>query len=126
MVKTTEIWHFNDLASIGCVNITALRCVHLETEVGSAPMVIVEVVREDPFEVARVENDHVVHAIAADTTYDPLHVWILPRAAWLSIPKIGARKLETDFSGSFSLRSAVILQLRKFGPLTDALKKVSR
>ena len=40
---------------------------------------------------------------------------------YLSIPKIGARILATDFSGSFSLRSAVILQPRNFGPLLDVL-----
>ena len=34
-------------------------------------MVIVEVDREDPFQVALVENDHVVQAIAPDTTDDP-------------------------------------------------------
>lgn len=44
-------------------------------------MVIVEVDREDPFQVALVENHHVVQAIAPDTTDDPLHVRILPRAA---------------------------------------------
>ena len=44
-------------------------------------MVIVEVDREDPFQMALVENDHVVQAIAPDTTDDPFHVRILPRAA---------------------------------------------
>ena len=44
-------------------------------------MVIFEVFREDPFQVALVEDDHVVQAIAPDTTDDPLHVRILLRAA---------------------------------------------
>ena len=77
MVKTTEIGNFDDLTFVARLNIPALRSIHSKTQVSSPAMVIVEVARENSFQVALVENDRVVQTIAADTSDDPFHVRIL-------------------------------------------------
>jgi len=44
-------------------------------------MVILEIPREDPFQVALVENDDVIQTISADTANNSFHIRILPGAS---------------------------------------------
>ena len=56
------------------LNIASNRRVAIERHVRASVMVVVEVVGEDPSEVAFVENDTVIKALATDRSDDSLDV----------------------------------------------------
>ena len=45
-------------------------------------MIIVEVFGQEPPQMSRVQDDHVIQAFAANTPDQPLDVRILPRTPW--------------------------------------------
>src|SRR6266581_216390 len=45
-------------------------------------VVIAKVTFKNAAQMSVVENDHVIDALATDTSDDSLRIWILPRASW--------------------------------------------
>ena len=80
MVQTAEFLHYHDPAAwFGPVRCLATgRCSLRQRKVSPVFMVIVDVLKHKPFQVAFIENDHVVEQIAAAVTDPAFRNAVLP------------------------------------------------
>ena len=79
MMKAAELWESDDLARIGWAGRTRLGAVLCERQVGPGSMVIVEIERQDPSQVTRVQYNDMIEAFPPDRSNDALDIRILPR-----------------------------------------------
>ena len=82
MVKSTDIGKLDDLTQFWRLDSTRIWSVHVQGAVNPPSMVVIEVARKDSLEVAFVEDNQMVKALAADGPDEALDVWRLPRGAW--------------------------------------------
>jgi hypothetical protein len=64
MVQATDFLDLDDESSVDCMGLTPVRAVHRERLVRSPPVVVAEVVSEDPLQVPLADHDHVIEAFA--------------------------------------------------------------
>jgi hypothetical protein len=55
-----------------------LRTILVECEMGSGPVMILKITRQDAAQVTLVEDDGVIQAFATNRTDEALDIWILP------------------------------------------------
>ena len=79
MMESADLGDFRNPPSIDGVSLPTLWSVHLEGLVGPPPMVVAEVVGEDPLKVPLAEYDRVIQALAPDGADEPLDEGVLPR-----------------------------------------------
>ena len=63
----------------GRFNLAWGRRVAVQRLMGARDVIVIEIIREDVFQVRFVQHDHVVQAFAADRADQPFNVGILPR-----------------------------------------------
>ncbi len=97
MVKSTDVGKFDDLTQFCRFDGARIRSVHLQRAVNPPPMVVVEVACKESLEVALIEDNEMVKALAADGADEALDVWRLPRGAWCNQGLLDAEAL---YSGS--------------------------
>ena len=81
MMQTTDLRNGNDSAARRPLDRTRIWAVLLEREMGSCSVIVVNVRRKHPAQVALVEDDQVVQAFPPDRADDSFDVCILPRRA---------------------------------------------
>ena len=74
MMQPADVWNRDHLATIRWLHLACNRRVVVQRQVRAGVMIIVEVIGEDPLQVALVEHDEVVEALAADRADDSLDV----------------------------------------------------
>lgn len=74
MMQPANLRNRDHPTTIRWLNISSNRRVVIERQMRASVMVVVEVVREDPSEVAFIENDTVIKALATDRSDDSLDV----------------------------------------------------
>ena len=79
MMKAAELRESDDLARNRRTGGTRLGAVFGERQVGPGSMVIVEVGRQDPSQVMRVQDNDMIEAFPPDRSYDALDIGVLPR-----------------------------------------------
>ncbi len=81
MLKSADVGKLDDLTKLWRVDGSRSRTVHVQRLVNPPPMVQVigEVTCKDSLELAFVEDNHMVKALAADGPDKALDVWRLPR-----------------------------------------------
>ena len=55
-----------------------VRCVHRYGKVRSPVMIVDEILRHDPPEMALVQSDDMIEAVPSQGSDEPLHEWVLP------------------------------------------------
>jgi hypothetical protein len=81
MVKPANFGDGDDTAALRRLDLAEDGRVAAQGQMGAASVVVGEVLRKDAHQVALVERDHVVQALAPDVGDQPLDVGILPRRA---------------------------------------------
>ena len=56
-----------------------VRAILIERKMGTRSMVILKVGRQDPAQMAFVDDHNVIQMLSADRAYDPLDIGVLPR-----------------------------------------------
>jgi hypothetical protein len=82
VMQPTHLWDFPDRANLRPLDRPWYRTIHVQCPVRSPGMVVREVAGQGLPEMALVQDDHVVQAVAADTPDQPLDVRILPWTLW--------------------------------------------
>ena len=82
MLKSADIGKLDDLPEFWRLDGSRVRTVHVQRAVNPPLMVGVEVACKDSFEVAFVEDSHMVKALAADGPDEALDIGRLPRGVW--------------------------------------------
>jgi hypothetical protein len=80
MMQPTQLWHFTDQANLRPLGRPRHRAIHVQRPVRAPMMVILEVLGQQPSEMSRVQDEHVVQALAMDAPDEPLDIRILPWA----------------------------------------------
>src|SRR5215216_2501142 len=81
VMQPTHFWNLPDRANLRPLDRPRHRTIHVQRPVCTPVMIILEVLGQKPPEMALVQDDHVVQALATDTPDDSLHVGILPRTS---------------------------------------------
>ena len=82
MMQAADLRKGDDLSSIDLLDRPTVGAVLVPRKVRAGAMVIVDIRRKDPPQVAFIENDDVIEALPSDRADHPLHEWVLPRRAW--------------------------------------------
>src|SRR5262245_16263494 len=82
MMQPTHLWHFPDQSNLRPLDQLRHRTIHVQGSVCAPVMIILEIPGQEPPQMALVQDDHLVEAVAADTANEPFHVGILPWALW--------------------------------------------
>ena len=80
VMQPTYLWDFPDWANLWSLDGPRQRTIHVQCPVCAPVMIILEVLGQEPPQMALVQDDHVVQAFAADAANEPFHVGILPWA----------------------------------------------
>lgn len=78
MVESTDVGKLDNLTEFLRLDGSRIRTVHRQRAVNPPPVVVVEIVCKDSLEVALVEDNHVVKALAAVGADKAFHIRILP------------------------------------------------
>ena len=78
VMKPTEVGQGDNRSRIGRLGSAAIRCIFVQSQVRSRPMIVAQVRNDDPTQVLLVEHDHVVKALSPDGADQPFHVGRLP------------------------------------------------
>ena len=76
------------------LDLSPIRCVLVEGQVSSGPVVVVHVPAEDSPQVSLVQDDHVVEALAPNAPDDALDVAVLPRRSGRRHEILDAERLD--------------------------------
>ena len=74
MLNSTDVGELDDFTDLGRLHGARIGTVHLQRAVNSPPMVVVEVACKDSLEVALVQDNDMVKALAADGADEPLDI----------------------------------------------------
>jgi len=80
VVQAADSRKRNDSSALKSFNVAAMRRSLPQGLVNSIVVIVADVASKKSAEMLCPEYDHVIEAIAADGSDDPLRVWILPRA----------------------------------------------
>ena len=80
MMEATHLANRDDLSGGDWFDRSRVGRVFAQSEMGPAPMVIVDMSRQDTTQLRRVDHDHVVQTLAAEGADQSLHIRVLPRA----------------------------------------------
>src|ERR1700738_4761934 len=78
MMQTAHVREGDNLACRGRLYAAGLRAILVECEMGSGPVMILKITRQDAAQVTLVEDDGVIQAFATNRTDEALDIWILP------------------------------------------------
>src|SRR5918999_628519 len=78
VMQPTDLWDFPNLSKLRPLD----RTIHVQRPVCAPVMVILEVPGQEPPEMALVQDDHVVQALATNAADEPLDIGVLPRTSW--------------------------------------------
>ena len=81
MVQATDKGKRNNMTQPRRINNMGFGRIFIQRQVGSAGMVVTNVLAKDPAQVQLVENDLMIQTITADGTNQAFNEWILPRLA---------------------------------------------
>ena len=79
MMKSAHHWLGNNGARTGRFNIAGDRRVLPKAKMRSRLVVVLEVLLQDPVQVALVEYDHMIETLTPYRSNHPFHVAVLPR-----------------------------------------------
>jgi len=94
MMKAADLWECDNLASTRWAYGTRIGAVLCERQVGPGSMVIVEVGRQDPTQVTRVQDNDMIEALPPDRSDDALNIGVLPRRSWRRRQVDGAHRFQ--------------------------------
>ena len=80
VMQPTHFCDFPDRANLRPLDWPRQRTIHVQRPVCAPVMIIEEVLSQQSPQMALVQDDHVIQALAADTADESLHVGILPWA----------------------------------------------
>jgi len=81
VVQPARLGDLHDAAMVGAVHRSRFRAVHGERAVAAPAVIVLEVVAEEPAQVALVKNYDVVQALASDAADQTLDERVLPGAS---------------------------------------------
>jgi hypothetical protein len=79
MVQPSHFWDFPDYPKLRPLDQPRHRTIHGQRPVRTPVMIILEVLGQEPPQMALMQDDDMVQAFSTDTPDEPLHVWILPQ-----------------------------------------------
>ena len=79
MMQTTDLWEGDNLACRGRLYAARLRTILVEREMGSGPVMVLKIPRQDAAQVMLVKDDDVIQTFAADRADEALDIGVLPR-----------------------------------------------
>jgi hypothetical protein len=79
VVETSDLKDFYHRPVLGSLHRPGLRTIHAKREMGAKPVIIGQVIRQQPPEMLRVEDEDMIGHVTADTANHPLHAGVLPR-----------------------------------------------
>ena len=80
MMKSADLWNFDDLAKDGRLDRSAVRRIFFKRQMRSALFVVFEIVLQDSTQPGLIEDNEVVQAFAPNGTDESLDIGVLPRA----------------------------------------------
>ena len=80
MMKTLDFGKRHDPAHLGPLDSPPIRRILLEREVGSRPVIVREVARQDAAQVAFAQDEDMVQTLTPDRADEPFREGVLPRA----------------------------------------------
>src|SRR5919202_6874780 len=80
MMQPTHFWDFPDQPKLRPLDRPRHRTIHVQRPMRAPVMIILEISSQEPPQMARVQDDHVVQAVAADTSDESFDVGVLPRS----------------------------------------------
>src|SRR5437763_8733870 len=105
VMKTAELWNCDNLSHLQ--HLSGERTLLVEAQVGSRFVVVAEVRRQRPLEMASVQDDVVVQTLPSNRADESLGVWILPGALRCRQNLLDAQRL--DSQSNFSTVPAVAI-----------------
>jgi hypothetical protein len=82
MVKTADLRNRNHLAAVWQLNGTSIRAVFVERQMCPRAVIVIDVRRQDAAQMALVDHEYVIQALATNRADDALDVGILPGRSW--------------------------------------------
>ena len=79
MVKTADLRNRDHLAVVRRMAGAGIRAIFVEREMCPRTVIVVDVRRQDPAQMALIDHEYVIQALATNRADDPLDVGILPR-----------------------------------------------
>src|SRR5215813_10256329 len=79
VMQPTHFWNLSDRANLRPLDWSWHRTIHVQRPMRTPVMIVMEVFGQEPPQMALVQDDHMVQAVAANTPNKPLDVRILPR-----------------------------------------------
>src|SRR5262247_2618412 len=79
VMQPTYLWDFPDRANLRPLDRPWHRTIHVQCPVCAPVIIVVEVLCQEPPQMALVQDDDMVQAFPADTPNQPLYIRILPR-----------------------------------------------
>src|SRR5437868_8571243 len=105
VMKTAELWNCDNLSHLQ--HLSGERTLLVEAQVGSRFVVVAEVRRQRPLEMASVQDDVVVQRLPSNRADESLGVWILPGTLRCRQNLLDAQRL--DSQSNFSTVPAVAI-----------------
>ena len=79
MVKTADLWNRDHLAAVRRIDGASIRAIFVEREMCPRAVIVIDVRRQGAAQMAFVDHEYVIQALATNRADDPLDVGILPR-----------------------------------------------
>src|SRR5262245_28266435 len=79
VMQPTHFWNLSDRANLRPLDWSWHRTIHVQRPMRTPVMIVMEVFGQEPPQMALVQDDHMVQAVAANTPNKPLDIRILPR-----------------------------------------------
>ena len=78
LMKATDLRNRDHLAAVRRLGGAGIRAVFVERQMGPRAVIVIDVPVQDPAQMAFVDHDHMVKALAANRADDALDVRVLP------------------------------------------------
>jgi hypothetical protein len=82
MMQPTYLWNFPDQSMLRPLDRPRLWTIHGQRPVCAPMLIVLEVVGQEPPQMALVQDDHVVQTFTADASDEPVDIGVLPRTSW--------------------------------------------